>query len=62
MSNPLATIYFDKVIVDRDDLGAILFQIDKEEIWIPRSLIDQLDEGSNEVEIPEWFALKEELI
>jgi type II secretory pathway component GspD/PulD (secretin) len=62
MSNPLATIYFDKVIVDRDDLGAILFRIDKEEIWIPRSLIEQLDEGNNEVEIPEWFAIKEELV
>jgi len=55
-------ICFDEIVVNRDDLGAVLFRMDNQEIWIPRSLIGWLDEEDNEVEVPEWFAIKEELV
>lgn len=60
MSNELVTVYFDDVIIDRGHLGAILFRINEQEVWIPRSLIK--DRGKNQLGIPEWFAFKEELI
>ena len=53
-------IVYDEIVLDRDDLGAILFRIDDEEIWVPRSLISEL--GDQSFEVPEWFATKEELI
>ena len=64
MSDNLITIFFDDIIIDEDQYNAILFDLGpiSGNVWIPRSLIEQLDEGSNEVEMPEWFALKEGLI
>lgn len=56
----MVTIDFRSVIRDRDSDAAILFDIEGEEIWIPRSLIDEQDSGS--VDVPKWFARKEGLL
>ncbi len=64
MSSPLITVYFDKVVIDEDYYNALLldFGSDEGNVWIPRSLIHQLDETKGEMEIPVWFAEKEGLI
>ena len=54
-------IEIDEIIAATDK--AVLCDIDGEEIWIPRSVIDggdSLDIGDNgEIEVAEWFAKKE---
>lgn len=55
-------IDYNHVLVDRDDLKAILFQIGDQEVWIPRSLIEDQWEEDKQVEIPLWFAMQEGLI
>ena len=47
-----------------DTPKAILYQIDCEEVWIPKSLIEdsyESDDGRIYIHIPEWFAEKEGL-
>lgn len=60
----------EHVIIDIDNIKratdlAVLAEINGEEYWIPRSVIedgDDLEEGdSGEIEIAEWFARKEDL-
>ena len=58
----LVTIDYDDIVLDRDDLGAVLFRIDDDEVWVPRSKIQMRDEEDKTFEVPEWFAFKEELI
>ena len=41
---------------------AYLFVIDEEEVWIPKSVCEEVDEELNIVEIQEWFAEQEGLI
>jgi hypothetical protein len=55
----LADLDYTEIIHETD--GAILFSIDGDEVWIPRSLLE-LDESTHTVTVPEWFALKEGLI
>lgn len=54
------TVVYDEKLADTGEGGAILFLMDDREIWIPNSLI--MDECSNGIEIPLWFAEKEELV
>lgn len=53
-----------QVITLRESDLAVLFDIEGEEVWVPKSLMedwpDEDDEG--EIEIPEWFAIKEGLV
>jgi len=41
---------------------ATLFRIADREVWIPNSQIEDYWEEDRQVEVPEWFAVKEELI
>ncbi len=54
-------IDYDHILVDQDKFGAILFEIDEREIWIPRSLVEDIWEEDRRMEIPLWFAVKKEL-
>ena len=57
----IATIDYDEILAETE--MAILFLIDDEEKWIPKSQIHNDPEGSGgEVEVSEWFAIKEELV
>lgn len=56
----LAEIYFDEQITETDK--AILFNIEGEEVWVPKSLITYIDYYENYFEVYVWFAEKEELI
>ncbi len=44
----------DGVVLDEDKYRAILFKIDDEEVWIPRSVIVEFDGDS--VTVPRWKA------
>ena len=63
MSTEYATVDFDEIVTFTEQ--AILFRIDEREVWIPVSVMDpDLDPhaGPNEIEVAEWFAIKEVLI
>ena len=59
---PTAEIAYEKVVRDEPSDDAILFKIEGWNYWIPRSLVEEIDEESKIVVIPEWFAVKEELV
>ena len=52
------------VITLRQSANAVLLDIEGEEIWVPKSLMEEWpdvdDEG--EIELPEWFAIQEGLV
>ena len=56
------TIVYDEKLVNTGEGGATLFLMDGVEVWVPNSLISDLEQGNNEVEIPLWFAEKEGLV
>ena len=58
----MVMVAYDSIIRNTGEGGATLFEIDGEEKWIPNSLIEEVWEKAQEVEIPRWFAEKEELI
>ena len=45
----------------RETEKAILFKINDEEVWLPKSQIEVSEEGDNVVEVPEWLAEKNNL-
>ena len=58
----------ETVEIDYDELlilssNATLFKIDDEvEVWIPCTLMVEYDEDDKTFTIPEWFAIKKDLI
>jgi len=56
--NDYVLVQHNGVVVDRDDLNAVLFSVDCDEpddqAWIPRSLLESYDD--DEMWIPEWKA------
>lgn len=56
----LIEIYFDEQIAETDK--AVLFSIDGDEVWVPKSLMPYIDYRENCFEVYVWFAEKEELI
>lgn len=55
-----ATIDFDSVL--HETTNAVLIEIDGEEKWIPRSVIDDIDYDRRSAEVETWFAEKEGLV
>ena len=55
-------IDYDEIELDREDLNAILFEIEERSVWIPRSLILNHDEDERTITVPEWFAIDKELV
>lgn len=53
-----AIVYYDRIL--RHSAEAILYKIDNRDVWIPKSLHDDFEDGS--LAVAEWFAIKEELI
>lgn len=62
-NNDLVDIPYDEIRHTPSDL-ATLFIIDNKEVWIPKSLIEDIsnEDGPGEVTIPEWFCISEGLI
>jgi hypothetical protein len=55
------------ILLDYDEIlhktpGATLFSMYELELWVPNSIIIELNEEEKEVTLPYWFAYKEELI
>ena len=55
-------IDYDEIAHDTGDGGATLFHIENREVWVPNSVLVDVWENDNQFEVPEWFALQEELI
>ncbi len=53
-------ISYDEIVTETD--MAILFKDDKDQFWIPKSMIDDHDEDDKIVSVYEWFAEKEGLV
>lgn len=55
-----------QAVVIGESPQALLFEIGGEDVWVPKSLIHEMsaeDEyGFLSIEIPEWFAIQEDLI
>ncbi|KKK79902.1 hypothetical protein LCGC14_2828880 [marine sediment metagenome] len=51
-------IDIDEIVRESED--AILVAIDTEEIWIPKSQIDEYDD--NQVSVKEWIAIEKGLV
>lgn len=52
------------VVTLRQSANAVLLDIEGEEVWVPKSIMEEWpdvdDEG--EIELPEWFAIQEGLV
>lgn len=52
------------VVTIKVGLNAVLMDIEGEEVWVPKSIMEEWpdvdDEG--EIELPEWFAIQEGLV
>lgn len=53
------TVRFDELMYETQK--AYLVNIDDEEVWIPKSVIEDFDEKNGQMIIAEWFASKEGL-
>ncbi len=60
-NNELVSIQYDKLIDSRETLKAYLFVIDDEEVWLPKSQVEDIRETENIVDIPLWLAKKKGL-
>ena len=59
MSEPTESVEYDEHLHDTDD--ARLFLIDGQQVWIPKSVIED-DDDMGTLEVATWFCEKEELI
>lgn len=61
---PYVAIDVDRVTNNRPKAIEIL--VDGKRIWIPRHMVQhrdsEVDETTREIEIPEWLAIREELV
>jgi len=53
-------IPFDAIIHQTDK--AVLFDVGDEEVWLPKSQIESIDETGKNVTIPVWLATEKELV
>jgi hypothetical protein len=53
-----AIVYYDYILKKTEQ--AVLYKIDDREVWIPKSVHEDFEDGS--LAVQEWFAIKEELI
>jgi hypothetical protein len=58
--NEYVEIDIDEIVRDDHRDMAILIRIDKEELWIPRSVIQTFRDQA--VTVQEWWAIKEGLV
>jgi hypothetical protein len=58
----LVSVSFEAIKLDREDLRAVLFDIEGYDVWIPRSLIHHINETDMTIEVPSWFAYREGLL
>jgi len=54
-------IHYDLILMDKEEKGAIWFQIGDRKIWIPRSQIDEMFDDKSML-VSEWFAIEKCLV
>lgn len=59
--NELVSIEYDEIVDHRETPLAYLFIIDDEEVWFPKSQVEDIRETENVVDIPLWLAKKKGL-
>ena len=57
-----AELAFESVLRDFEDEGGVLFAMNGEERWIPRSVIKEIDIDGKQVEVKEWWAKEKGLV
>jgi hypothetical protein len=57
-----AELSFESVLRDFDSEDAVLFAMNGEERWIPRSVIKEIDVDGKQVEVKEWWAKEKGLV
>ena len=68
MRDSWVEVGFDRVLNDSDHLGAVLFDVGGEKVWIPRSCLRDGEydlcskSGTGTFEIPENLAIEKDLI
>ena len=55
-NNELVSVQYDELVVSRETLKAYLFIIDDEEVWLPKSQVEDIRETECVVDIPLWLA------
>jgi hypothetical protein len=60
MNRDMVTLEFDDLKAETDK--AYLVEIDGDEYWIPKSQVEDIDEGAMVIEMTEWIALEKGLI
>ena len=60
MEEDLVEIFYDELIRETDK--ATLFRIDDEEVWVPKSIMPDIDKAEGVFRVYEWFAFEKELI
>lgn len=58
-SDEMVTVDYDELLHETD--LARLFDINGEEVWLPKSIC-KLDKDDSTIEMPEWLANKESLL
>lgn len=61
MSQELTDVDYERIKVDDPTLKAVLFVINRKEVWLPRSQIE-VDTDDKTITMPEWLALDKGLI
>ncbi len=55
-NNELISIQYDEIVDSRETEKAYLFIIDDEEVWLPKSQVEDIRETEYVVDIPLWLA------
>lgn len=61
MSDELCYLKFDRIARDDQRDDAVCFEIDRQSVWIPRSLLSNDYEHDKTAEVPWWWVEKEGL-
>ena len=60
-TNEIITLRYDKLIDDLETDRAWCFVIDHRMIFLPKSLVQDINEIDKEVDVPQWLVEKEGL-
>jgi hypothetical protein len=62
MKKNYVKVDFNAIENETDDAYLIVFSEGDDPLWVPSSIIDEIDEDAGTVTLEKWFAEQEELI
>lgn len=57
----ITTLTYDRLVDDAETKMAYLFIFGGEEVWLPKSQVEDIRETVNEVDIPLWLAVAKDI-